>query len=445
MKVFDTAVVGAGSVGVAVAYYLKQFAPQMSVVLLDPHHPLSGTSAASGENYRNWWPHRCMKQFIDRSLDLVDEIENKSNLEIVDTRNGYLLVSRAELTPHLLHGLESTFEPNEIKVFDSLQPETGFNESRGNGADIYSSRSALNARFPYLANDVSHAVHIRRGGRLSTGNLGTFMLDSFRSQGGEVRRFEVVHIDNADVFSLHSSTRDADGVVKARRIVNAAGPALRVLSEMVGVELPVFNVLQQKIAFSDRHRVISRDMPFTIDLDSQKLDWSDDERESIASDPELAFLAHSMPGSIHCRPDGGPDGTWIKLGWAFNQTRTTALTVAALDDFFPEVVLRGAARLHTGLKRYYGNFPREFSHYGGYYTMTDENWPLVSRTHVNDFIIAGAMSGFGSMAACAAGELAARLASEQILPDFAESMSLQRYDDNALMGELRELQSKGIL
>ena len=49
----------------------------------------------------------------------------------------------------------------------------------------------------------------------------------------------------------------------------------------------------------------------------------------------------------------------------------------ATDPNFPEIVLRGANRLNLGLKRYFGRLPRQMSHYGGFYTMTKENWPLV--------------------------------------------------------------------
>jgi hypothetical protein len=49
-----------------------------------------------------------------------------------------------------------------------------------------------------------------------------------------------------------------------------------------------------------------------------------------------------------------------------------------LNDEFPEVVLRGAARLNPALKAYYGTLPKNTRHYGGYYTLTDENWPLVA-------------------------------------------------------------------
>ena len=49
----DAAVIGAGSVVIAVAYYLVTHENIRDVTLIDPRDPMSLTSAQSGENYRN--------------------------------------------------------------------------------------------------------------------------------------------------------------------------------------------------------------------------------------------------------------------------------------------------------------------------------------------------------------------------------------------------------
>ena len=89
---------------------------------------------------------------------------------------------------------------------------------------------------------------------------------------------------------------------------------------MLGVELELLNIYQQKIAFEDNQCVIPRDLPFSIDLDPQVLDWSSDERELLSEDEEASWLLDCMPNATHCRPDGGITGNWVKLGWAYNQT-----------------------------------------------------------------------------------------------------------------------------
>ncbi|MCG8545951.1 MAG: FAD-dependent oxidoreductase, partial [Alphaproteobacteria bacterium] len=94
---------------------------------------------------------------------------------------------------------------------------------------------------------------------------------------------------------------------------------------------------------------------------------------------------------------------------------------------------------------YYGALPRQMTHYGGYYTMTAENWPLIGPTGVDGAFVVGALSGFGTMAACAAGNLCAAWVAESDLPDYAADLGLARYENAALMAELAALQSKGVL
>lgn len=58
MPPVDVAIIGTGSIGIAVAYYLVRDHGVRSLALIDPLQPMSLTSAQSGENYRNWWPRR---------------------------------------------------------------------------------------------------------------------------------------------------------------------------------------------------------------------------------------------------------------------------------------------------------------------------------------------------------------------------------------------------
>jgi len=54
-----------------------------------------------------------------------------------------------------------------------------------------------------------------------------------------------------------------------------------------------------------------------------------------------------------------------------------------------------------------------------------------------------AQSGFGTMAACASGELCAARGADASLPGHAKELSLRRYDDAELMA-LRSKSSRGV-
>jgi glycine/D-amino acid oxidase-like deaminating enzyme len=238
---------------------------------------------------------------------------------------------------------------------------------------------------------------------------------------------------------------EASSVVRADVMVDAAGPYVAEIAALLGETLPITNVFQQKIAFEDVRVVIDRRMPFAIDLDGQVIDWTDEERALLADDPATRWLTEPMPGAIHCRPDGGERGKWIKLGWAYNKQPSQPTADQPTDKNFPEIVLRGASRLNPALRAYYGRLPSRLSHYGGYYTMTRENWPLIGPMATRGAFVAGALSGYGTMGACAAGALVAAWALGEKLPDFARSLSLARYDDKALMQDLLAATNTGVL
>jgi len=448
----DVAVVGAGIVGIATAYYLKTLKSSQSVVLIDSGQPMSLTSAQSGENYRNWWPHPIMTAFTDHSIDLMQALAVETNNVIRMNRRGYALCSRADDVDKLLNELQfgySQLGSNDIRIHntdvgDSYQEPINPDWERApSGVDVLQSRALIRRTFPTYDSAIKTVVHIRRAGDISAQLMGQVMLERFRALGGTRVTATVTGIRSVNRFVL--DTDQPNTTIEAEQVVNAAGPFINDVAKMLGSELPVRNTLQQKIAFEDTAKTVSRQMPFSIDLDAQLIDWSDEERALLSDSEEHAWLLDEMPGSIHCRPDGGDNGSWIKLGWAFNDFSAAVKRNPQLMESFPEIVLRGAARLNPALKHYYGHLPRNMRHYGGYYTLTDENWPLVGAMDTADSYVVGAMSGFGTMAACAAGDLCARVVLGRELPDFANALSPQRYFDMSLMAEIEALSQRGIL
>ena len=83
----DAIICGAGGAGIAVAYFLAQHGIT-DIVMIDKHPPLTQTSAKSGENYRNWWPDNGMVRFMNRSIDLMDELSNATDDVFNMTRRG---------------------------------------------------------------------------------------------------------------------------------------------------------------------------------------------------------------------------------------------------------------------------------------------------------------------------------------------------------------------
>ncbi|HTZ78110.1 MAG TPA: FAD-binding oxidoreductase [Stellaceae bacterium] len=443
---FDIAVIGAGIVGIACAYYLTRSARQPRVALVDPLAPMSLTSAASGENYRNWWPHPVMTTFTDHSIDLMEAIAGESGNRIHMTRRGYALATRQADPEPLLRQLQEGYGPEgaaKIRVHrkgaaSAYRPASSADwRAAPDGVDVIQDRNLIERHFPSFDRAVASILHIRRAGDISGQQLGSYMLEHIRAAGGRLLRGRVVEVQRRPPFDL--SVRSDEGLtsVRADILVNAAGPHVAEVAGFLGETLPVSTIFQQKIAFEDVQGVVRRQMPFSIDLDGQLIDWSDDEKALLAADPATKWLTEPMPGAIHCRPEGGDRGRWVKLGWAYNTRPSTPVPDPPTDPNFPEIVLRGASRLNPGLRVYYGRLPARMSLYGGYYTMTPENWPLIGPMATRDAYIAGALSGYGTMGACATGALCAAWALREPLPDFAGSLSLARYGDAGLMQRLR--------
>ncbi len=447
---FEIVIIGAGVAGIASAYYLSQHYHRADIAIIDPLAPMSFTSAQSGENYRDWWPHQTMRDFINHSIDLMEQIACESGDVFTMTRRGYSLATRSCDIDDLLMQLNFERSDDDSIRFHSdsssyQSPISADWRTAPAGVDVLSGSALIKHVFPSYSQDIQNIFHIRRAGDINSQQLGQYMLAKARASGVKLLQAKVQNIEFGDQFKIIISSQGDKQIVQAEQIINAAGPFIADISQLVGISLPVFNVLQQKIAFEDREKTIPRSMPFSIDIDNAELDWDQDEKELLLADEELSWLAKPIAGNIHCRPDGGDHGSWLKLGWAFNEQPRQAEWQPRLNDQYPEIVLRGAARLNPGLKTYYNGFPRAFHHYGGYYPMTDENWPLIGSTDVSGFYIVGALSGFGSMAACAAGELCAQWVTQSVLPEYAQDLSLGRYENETLMLELKELNRRGIL
>ncbi|MFB9261789.1 NAD(P)/FAD-dependent oxidoreductase [Bradyrhizobium erythrophlei] len=446
-------VIGAGIVGIATAYYLAVEHKRARLLIVDEGQPMALTSAQSGENYRNWWPHPTMADFTNHSTDLMEAIARATDNRIHMTRRGYFLATREERPDALLQQLFEGYGESAsrlIRIHEGagngyVPPLSADWQIAPDGVDVLQGRDLIQKYYPTFDREVATGLHIRRAGDISGQQLGQYMLETMRLSGAQFQQARVLGIAKADRFVVDVLADVARQTIKADIIVNAAGPFAAHVAAMHGEQLPIFNVLQQKIAFADRHRAVDRRMPFAIDLDGQTLAWSADERDALAAAPEFSALLAPMPGSIHCRPDGGDHGEWIKLGWAFNATPSDPVREPELNPYFPEVVLRAASRLQPALAQYLGALPRDRVHYGGYYPMTRENWPLIGAAATPGVFLAAALSGYGTMGACAAGDLCARAVVGAPVPSFARSLSLARYHDKALMDQLEATASRGLL
>src|SRR5919199_6499632 len=91
----EIVICGAGMAGIAAAYHLAVRHQIKNIVLVDEREPLTLTSDKGTSAYRNWWPGPgdTMVRFMNRSIDLLEQIARESDNAIRMNRRGYVYAS----------------------------------------------------------------------------------------------------------------------------------------------------------------------------------------------------------------------------------------------------------------------------------------------------------------------------------------------------------------
>jgi glycine/D-amino acid oxidase-like deaminating enzyme len=162
--------------------------------------------------------------------------------------------------------------------------------------------------------------------------------------------------------------------------------------------------------------------------DPIRLPWTEEERVMLAESEETRKLLEELPSGVHTRPEGGAQSNILLGLWAYHTPPVEPTFPFSMDPRYPEMVLRGLATMTPSLKAYVERLPKSVVD-GGYYTKTRENRPLIGKLPVEGAYIMGALSGFGVMAGCGAGELLAAHLTGSKLPRYASAFALERYSD----------------
>ncbi len=431
---------GAGIAGVSTAYFLTVVHHLRDVVLVDPLPPLSLTSDKSTEAYRNWWPgpDDSMVHLMNRSIDLMEDLAVETGNRFLMNRRGYVYATaRADVADQLIAAAERAAQlgAGPVRYHGRLRsayrpsPPEGFT-AQLDGTDILANADLIRTHFPYLAENTRLVVHVRRAGWLSAQQLGMTLLEMAREHGARVVRGRVVAVEQqaGRVHAVRVATDAGELVLHTEVFINAAGPFLNDVAAMLGVRLPILHERHSKVAFNDVRRVVPREAPLLIWADPQHLPWDEEERAFLASDEGSRWLLEEFPPGAHMRPEGAEESSVLLMLWAFD-TRPVAPTFPVPHNpLFPDVVLRGLSTMVPGLRVYWERAPKPVVD-GGYYTKTQENLPLIGPLDVEGAYVIGALSGFGIMAACAAGELLAAHVLGQELPPYARAFSPARYTD----------------
>ena len=431
----NVVICGAGIMGISVAYQLAVIHGQRDILIVDEMPPLTLTSDKSTECYRNWWPGPgdAMVRLMNRSIELMRGMAAQSGNLFHMNRRGYLYVStdagsiaalRASAEEVATLGGGALREHGSGSA--SYQPHVPLGYNGPGGADLLIDPALIKAHFPYLADEVVAALHVRNAGWLSAQTYGLWMLEQAKAAGVRVitGTLDSVEIANGKVAGVTLANRIQ---IKSSTFINAAGPYLSTIGDKLGVEIPVINELHLKAAFNDSLAAVGRDAPLVICADEQQLAWSEDERAMLAEDPATAWMLATLPSGAHTRPEGDAAATSILVLWDIHNQPVEPTFPIAEDPMYPELAVRGLARILPKMRGYAERMPRPQVD-GGYYTKTRENRPLAGPLPVEGAYVIGAASGYGIMAAAAMGELLAAHITGAAKPAYAPLFELSRYE-----------------
>jgi glycine/D-amino acid oxidase-like deaminating enzyme len=438
----DVVICGAGIAGISAAYHLSVRHGVENALLVDQGAPLSLTSDKSTECYRNFWPGPgdAMVSLMNRSIDILEDLALESDNIFHLSRRGYVYV---------------TADPNRISHFKRVAeesaglgagplryhagqagdpsyvppPESGF-EDQPAGVDLILDQTKIRKYFPYLSEKIVAVIHARRCGWFSVQQLGMYLLERAKERGARFIEGRVEGVETAGnkVQAVRIRSNGSLSTISTRNFVNAAGPMQKEVGRMVGVDLPIFSELHLKMAFTDHLGAVPRNAPMLIWTDPISLPWSEEERAMLSDPGETRWLLEELPSGVHTRPEGGYQSNILLGLWAFHTPQVEPILPFSVDPRYSEIVLRGLAIMIPGLQAYVDRIPRSIVD-GGYYTKTRENRPLIGKLPVEGAYLIGALSGFGVMAACGAGELLAAYLAGSPLPHYAPAFVLERYED----------------
>src|SRR5262245_46117253 len=189
--------------GIACAHQLAVRAGLSRIVLVDPRDPLSLTSSKGTEAYRNYWPgpDDTMARFMDRSIDLLEELDRDSCQAFELNRRGYVFLTADVAEAERLHA-----HAGPTREFAD-EPRT------------------ILQRYPFISDRVRAMLHVRRAGFMNASKLGQHLFERSCSRGIEVIRDEVVGIV-VENRRFVAATLASGSRIDARVFILAAGPLL---------------------------------------------------------------------------------------------------------------------------------------------------------------------------------------------------------------------------
>lgn len=422
-------ILGAGIAGLATAYHLAVKHNLKDIVVVDEREPLGLTSSRGTMAYRNLFPGPgdAMVRLLNRSIDLLQEIDVATKHAIQLSQNGYMYFTAREAQIEKWRELARDAEQRGVGKFRETPSGPITHAGAVDGIDLLTNPDLIHQHYPRVTRDVVAMLHVRRCGAFDVFALGEWLVSQARTHGVKFLRdrVEKISVRGNRIESVHGAS---GAEISTDTLILAAGPLLPDIARMLGIKLPVYNELHAKMTMRDSARVFPRYADLLLWNDPQELEWSETERSEFTAADATRWLLAAFPGGVHFLPKGTPEDPKIMGLWTYDMRPSKFQAEPMFDTRAAEIILRGLARMIPEARVYFGRGREAFVD-GGSYCKTRENRPLIGPLPIQGAYICGALSGFGVMASQGAAELVSAHVVGAALPAYARWFLLSRYQD----------------
>jgi len=373
----DIVIIGGGVMGASAAYHLAKRGLKNIVLLEKEEFFGTGATGRCAGGVRYQFSTEINVKLSIESLPMIERFKEEIGQDVNYRQCGYLLVATDEKDA-------TTFKHNV-----ELQNKLGVRTQFLNGDEI-------RARLPLMQfEDALAGTFNQKDGIVDPNGVVAGYISAGQKLG--VRAFagnEVIgiRVSRGEVEAVETH----QGVIQARRILNAAGPWAGQIGEMAGVQIPIVPLRRQMFT-TNPLKEIPEDFPFVIDFAQ----------------------------SLYFHREG--DGLLIGMS---NQHETPGFD-QNVDEEFEFVNLEAAIERMPLLER-----ASRASHWAGLYEVTPDAHPIFGGSNVKGFTICTGFSGHGFMH----GPIAGKLMSEYILDgEFStldvSMLDLARFEEERLIKE----------
>ncbi len=373
----DVVIIGAGLIGLSVAYHLSTLGCNHVVVVEHESAWGQGASGRSAGGVRLQFSHPSSVQFSQYALQFIADSEERLGVSIPFKASGYLFLTR------------------DRERWQALRKLAPMQRELGAPVELLTPQ-AIRERYSYVdMEDLVGGTFCPLDGIGDPWSMLYGLASAARRRGVEIRLSETVMgiaVEGDRVVGVTTNR----GTIASPCVVNAAGAYAREIGKMAGISIPVAPY-RRSIYVTDAFDQIPADIPMTLDLDTTS--YLRREGHSILmgmSDPE-------EPSSFHTETD----------------THALQRVVETLLSWVPRLELASIMRGWAGL-----------------YAVSPDDSAIIGEVQARPgFFLANGFSGHGFMHAPAAGRVLAELIMGQTPFVDIHPFRLERFNDKKLVPE----------